>query len=87
MSPPIRRNDTAPPGRPRGPSPPRRRTMSFKRLAEAQESQPVKKEQLKQKIFPVYNLPWKKLKAFLEKRFPNYQFEERRVSVLLADHA
>jgi hypothetical protein len=61
--------------------------MSFKRLAEAQESQPVKTEQLKQKFFPVYNLPWKKLKAFLEKRFPNYQFEERRVSVLLADHA
>jgi hypothetical protein len=61
--------------------------MSFKRLAEAQESQPVKKGQLKQRIFPVYNLTWKKLKAFLEKRFPNHQFEERRVSVLLADCA
>ena len=53
--------------------------MSFKRMAEARETQTPSKELLHEKRYPVYRLRWEKLKAILEKRFPNHKFDERRV--------
>jgi hypothetical protein len=79
MSPGLQRTITASQGRARGPSPPRRRMTSFKLRVEKKEPQFSRKEELKQATYPVYRLRWEKLKAFLEKRFPEHKFEERRV--------
>jgi hypothetical protein len=53
--------------------------MSFKLRVEKKEPQLSQKEELKQATYPVYRLRWEKLKAFLEKRFPEHKFQERRV--------
>jgi hypothetical protein len=53
--------------------------MSFKRIAEARQTQIPDKELLTERLYPVYKLRWEELKAILEKRFPNHKFGERRV--------
>ncbi|KAL8855596.1 MAG: hypothetical protein Q9178_007788 [Gyalolechia marmorata] len=55
---------------------PRRITIPFAQQALNLQSPP--KPALKQATYPVYMLKWEKLKAFLEKRFPGYTFQERR---------
>ena len=57
--------------------------MSFKLRVEEKEHQLSRKVELKQATYPVYRLRWEKLKAFLEKRYPEHQFEERRVCPFL----
>jgi hypothetical protein len=53
------------------------RIGSFKR--QAQPPPPPKNPELIQASYPVYNLKWEKLKAFLEGKFPKYEFEEYHV--------
>ncbi|KAI4152073.1 MAG: hypothetical protein LQ341_000776 [Variospora aurantia] len=62
-------------GRPKGSPPPRRMTIPF---AQKAKLSPPDNPALKQAVYPVYLLKWEKLKAFLEKRFPGYTFQERR---------
>ncbi|KAI4288906.1 MAG: hypothetical protein L6R35_001829 [Caloplaca aegaea] len=64
-------------GRPKGSPPPRRMTIPF---AQKAKLSPPENPALKQAVYPVYELKWEKLKAFLEKRFPGYTFQERRVN-------
>jgi len=78
---PSRRNTTGSgrKGKDREPTPPRRTTWGFKK--EATSSSVSLTPKLKQETFPVYNLRWEALKAWLEQRFPGYSFDERRVGL------
>ncbi|MCJ1443083.1 MAG: hypothetical protein MMC23_003580 [Stictis urceolatum] len=51
-----------------------RRVDSFQRTAQ----NPVQTETVKKGYFPVYDLDWAKLKAFIEAKYPGYEFDERR---------
>lgn len=79
---PTRRNTTSSTGSSRRgkrePTPPRRKTWSFKKEAESSPASLTSK--LKQETFPVYNLRWEALKEWLENKFPGYSFHERRVN-------
>jgi len=59
----------------RSPSPIGRKQPSFQKEAKASSSGP----KLKQDTYPTYNLRWEALQAFLQDRFPAYDFEERVV--------
>ena len=65
------------PGRAPGPPPPRRMTIPF---AQQVPKPPPQLPALKEASHPIYNLQWEKLKAILEKRFPDYEFSRRVVS-------
>lgn len=62
-------------GTDRLPSPPRRRTMSFKMRAE--QPAPPAQPRLYPEMYPNYEISWEKLKAWLERRFPGHTFERR----------
>jgi hypothetical protein len=55
---------------------PRRKVTNYKTQAEKSQQPP---KFLRQDSYPTYRLKWEKLKAFLERKFPNHTFEERRV--------
>lgn len=55
---------------------PRRKATNYKTQAEKSQ-QPSKL--LRQDSYPTYRLKWEKLKAFLERKFPDHTFKERRV--------
>ncbi|KAI4114179.1 MAG: hypothetical protein LQ345_004999 [Seirophora villosa] len=65
-------------GRPKGSPPPRRMTIPF--AQQKPKLPPPENPALKQAVYPIYLLQWENLKAFLEKRFPGYTFQERRVN-------
>ena len=50
-----------------------RRVDSFQRAAQ----NPVQTEAVQKGYFPVYELHWTKLKAFLEAKYPGYEFDEQ----------
>lgn len=52
-----------------------RTTTGFKSLTVARSQTPVK--DVKEDWYEVYHLPWSRLKAWLEQRFPGHTFEER----------
>lgn len=59
-----------------------RRATSF--MERAREPPPAAPKRLKQRNYPVYELPWEKLKDWLENKFPELKgtFKERRVCFL-----
>jgi len=52
--------------------------LSFKIRKEP--SPETEQPDLKPGTYPVYKLPWDKLKAFLQSKWPDLTFEERKVS-------
>lgn len=52
--------------------------LSFKN--EAEQPPPPPKPVLKEAYFPTYQFSWEKLKAYLERKFPDTKFEDRNVS-------
>ncbi|KAI9776789.1 MAG: hypothetical protein M1816_005083 [Peltula sp. TS41687] len=75
MAPGLQRSETSFRGNPHGAAPPVRSTLSFVRRA--QTAPPSQEAATKQETYPIYRLKWEKLKAFLERRFPGHQFQER----------
>lgn len=57
------------------------RRFSFKDQAE--QPSPPPKPNLKEAYYPTYKLSWEKLKAYLERKFPEVAFGEREVSLHL----
>ncbi|XTI82986.1 hypothetical protein V2W45_1326435 [Cenococcum geophilum] len=55
---------------------PRRKVTNYKTQAEKSQQPP---KLLRQDSYPTYRLKWEKLKAFLERKFPDHTFKERRV--------
>jgi hypothetical protein len=56
--------------------------LSFKN--EAEQPPPPPKPVLKEAYFSTYQLSWEKLKAYLERKFPNTEFGDRNVSLFAA---
>lgn len=53
--------------------------LSFKK--EAEQPPPPPKPVLKEAYFPTYQFNWERLKAYLERKFPDVQFGDRNVSL------
>jgi len=79
MHTPVRRRTTASTTSPQGTNLASRRTLSFQ--VQAQRASSAQEPAVKTRTFPVYHLRWERLKDYLQRRFPDFQFgDERRVN-------